>query len=228
MRPVSGPPSRGRAARTAASLRFSGFLLAALVALGACGEPPEESPWTPERMAGMTLRQRAAQMIVARVVVPPAGLPAALADTPAAGGVEVVGGDAVRTAALLDSLRRRSPLPPLVLARLERGLGGVLEGGTELPAPSELGSAVINTRAAQAVAAEARAVGVDVAWIPGPRLPDPAGGGVGGVAANGGPAATAEFLRDLRQAGLPAIVTALEPPRGGEQAPVMRWDRAAL
>jgi CubicO group peptidase (beta-lactamase class C family)/beta-glucosidase-like glycosyl hydrolase len=229
--PRGGPEARGRVFRRGPAFKKFLIFSAALTlggALAACSEPPAESPWSAERMARLPLREKAAQMVVARVVVPASGVPLALTDTPGVGGVEVAGGDAVRAAALLDSLRRDSPLPPLVLARLERGLGAVLEGATELPAPAELGSAVINKRAAQAVAAEARAVGVDLAWIPGPRLPDPVAGGVGSVAATGGPAATAEFLRDLRQAGLPAIVTALDPPRRAQVAPVLRWDRAAL
>lgn len=199
-------------------------------ALAACSSPPPQNPWSREAIARMPLRQKIAQMVVVRVAVPRSGAPVALADTPAVGGLEVAGGDAGRASVLLDSLRRGWPMPPLVLARLDRGVGGVLAGGTELPAPAELGSAVINTRAAQAVAAEAKAVGIDLALVPGPRLPDPQGGIPGDVPATGGPAATAEFLRDLRKAGLPAMVTALDPPhRAAGPAPrILRWDRAAL
>ncbi|HEX8674732.1 MAG TPA: hypothetical protein VF710_22730, partial [Longimicrobium sp.] len=202
----------------------------ATVALAPCSSPPPENPWTPGRIARMPLRHKLAQMVVARVAVPASGLPPALADTPRVGGIELAGGGAERAAVLLDSLRRGWPLPPLVMARLERGVGAVLDGGTELPAPSELGPAVINTRAAQAVAAEAKAVGIDLALIPGPRLPGPSGGVPGDVTTTGGPAATAEFLRDLRAAGLPAMVTALDPPRwaSGAVPPILRWDRAAL
>jgi CubicO group peptidase (beta-lactamase class C family)/beta-glucosidase-like glycosyl hydrolase len=202
----------------------------AMAALAACSSPPPENPWAPARIAGMPLRHKLAQMVVARVAVPASGLPAALADTPGVGGIELAGGGAERAAVLVDSLRRGWALPPLVMARLERGVGAVLDGGTELPAPSELGPAVINTRAAQAVAAEAKAVGIDLALIPGPRLPGPSGGVPGDVTTTGGPAATAEFLRDLRAAGLPAMVTALDPPRwaSGAIPPILRWDRAAL
>jgi CubicO group peptidase (beta-lactamase class C family) len=149
-----------------------------------------------------------------------------LGDSIGVGGIQLAGGPARRAAIVVDSLRRESPLPLLVLARLDRGVGGVLDGATELPAPSELGSAVINTRAAQLVAAEARAVGIDLAWVPGPRLPG-APEVATAVAAGGGPAATAEYLRDLREAGLPAIVTAFDP-LPGDSLPVLRWDRAAL
>ena len=201
-----------------------------VAALASCSKPPPQNPWAPDRIARMPLRQKLAQMLVVRVDVPGAGAPAVLADTPRVGGVEVVGGDAVRTAVLLDSLRRAWPVPPLVLARLDRGVGAVLRGATELPAPADLGSAVINSRAAQAIAAEARAVGIHLAVVPGPRLAGPVGGVPGDVAATGGPAATAEFLRDLRAAGVPAIVTALEPPlrSAAPAAPILRWDRAAL
>ncbi len=194
-----------------------------MATLAGCARPPEASPWTREARERLTLRQKAAQMVVLRV---DGGVPR---DTLGVGGVELAGGDAVRAALATDSLRRAARVPPLVLARLDRGVGGVLRGATEFPAPSELGTAAINPRAARAVAAEARAVGIDLAYVPGVRLPHTGPASVGDVPANGAAAATAGFLRELRAAGVLSVVGAFAPPRPARAAvQTLHWDRAAL
>ncbi|HYW06091.1 MAG TPA: hypothetical protein VE913_03990, partial [Longimicrobium sp.] len=161
----SPPPAPARARAWCAALAL------ALVGAACARARPVESPWSAGRLGQLPLRQKVAQMMIVPVGADGAGIAALrrLGDSIGVGGIQLVGGPAPRTAAVVDSLRRASPLPPLVLARLDRGVGGVLDGATELPAPAELGSAVINTRAAQLVAAEARAVGIDLAWVPGPR-----------------------------------------------------------
>jgi Beta-glucosidase-related glycosidases len=82
------------------------------------------------------------------------------------GGFILFGGPAEQVASLTASLRRRSKIPLLIGADLERGAGQQFEGETALPplaAIASLDSVADIRRAASLTAREARSLGVN--WI---------------------------------------------------------------
>lgn len=82
------------------------------------------------------------------------------------GGFILFGGEATEVRRLTSELRRRSTVPLLVAADLERGAGQQFGGATPLPPVAALGALddlEVTYRAAELTAREARALGVD--WI---------------------------------------------------------------
>lgn len=104
--------------------------------------------WTSDVLSRLTLRQKAAQMIMARVLgdFAPEGSDAfeeilGLVDEQEIGGVIVSVGTPVDVATKLNVLQRRSRLPLLVAADLETGAGFRMRGAVYLPGATDLGGA---------------------------------------------------------------------------------------
>jgi beta-N-acetylhexosaminidase len=207
--------------------------LALLLPLAACRAP--ESPWAPERVPRMALREQVAQMVAPAVYVGADARPAqdtALARRLAAsgvGGIRLLPGSAAvaaRRIALLQSTARR---PLLVIADLDRGAGGALAGADELPPPASLAAwdAERIGPVARRVAADARRIGINFGMLSAPSFPHASAL----PAAAGAPAdsAFARFAQALAKEGLLVGVRALSP--GPEAADVeyrvLAWDRAA-
>lgn len=209
------------------------MVLAAALAPAACREPA--SPWARERVARMPLREKVAQMVAPAVYVGADARPAqdsVLARrlaTEGVGGVRLLPGSAqvaARRVALLQSTARR---PLLVIADLDRGVGGTLEGGEELPPPASLGALGEDAvgRIAARTAEGARAIGINFGLLSAPSFPYPAA--LPGPAGPRAERAFADFAGGLAEAGLVVGVRALSP--GPEPADsslrVLPWDRAA-
>ncbi|HEX8692072.1 MAG TPA: serine hydrolase [Longimicrobium sp.] len=210
-------------------------LLALAAALAACARGEPASPWSEARLARLTLRQKAAQLVAAR-----AG-PAAPSDTALArlrrwvrlgGGLELAGGSATAWSARVAELGHGAPLPPLVAARAERGLVPRFADATELPAPAALalaGDRELAGQVAAAAAREARSLGAHLLLLPGPPLPAASGPYATPYLAPDAPGVLGAYLAALGKEGVLAGVTAFAPPGPADSlAPVVRWDRAAL
>jgi CubicO group peptidase (beta-lactamase class C family)/beta-glucosidase-like glycosyl hydrolase len=210
----------------------------AALALAGCAPRGPESPWSEARLARMTLRQQVAQMVVARVE-PLAGGPAP-GDSARArllrwarggiGGVELIGGDARDVAALTDSLRR-VPLPPLVAARTVQGLGVAFPGATELPGVEGLallGDSALARKAGAITASEAKALGIDLLFVPGPPLPSDTAALLPATLERRGNEAYAAYVRALAAEGRLPAVTAFRAPYAAVRPTLVEWDRAAL
>ncbi|HVH13834.1 MAG TPA: hypothetical protein VM759_12320, partial [Longimicrobium sp.] len=195
-------------------------LLSALSGLAACRE--EVSPWDPERIARMPLREQVGQMIASAVYIRPDARPATdtvLARRLAAsgvGGVRLLPGSAAvaaRRVAVLQSIVRR---PLLVIADLDRGAGGALAGTDELPPPAFLAAwgAEHVAEGARRAAEEARAAGVNFAMLSAPSFPylAPLPGAVG----SGADSAFAAYAQALAEAGLVVGVRTLSPGERGD------------
>ncbi|WP_420130400.1 serine hydrolase [Longimicrobium sp.] len=209
------------------------LVLAAALALAACRE--EASPWAHERVARMTLREKVAQMVAPALYVGADARPAqdtVLARrlaTEAVGGVRLLPGSAEvaeRRVALLQRFARR---PLLVIADLDRGVGGTMAGAEELPPPASLGALDDETvgRIAARAAEGAGRIGINFGLLSAPSFPYAAGlPGPSGAQAE---RAFADYAAGLADAGLVVGVRALSP--GPEPADsslrVLAWDRAA-
>jgi CubicO group peptidase (beta-lactamase class C family)/beta-glucosidase-like glycosyl hydrolase len=224
-------PRRGRLRRALA--------LALLACAAACGREQPRSPWTEARLARMTTRQKVAQLLVVRA--PPLSLAAAPGDSSRArlrrwameglGGVEMTGGPASAATALADSLRRM-PLAPLVAARMDGGARAFI-GATEFPSAGALmvlGNADLATRVGKAAADEARALGIDLAFVGGPALPADSAALAPPSLSDSAVDAYAAFVHALGEGGrLPAVTAFQSPsPEGDARLRVARWDRSAL
>ena len=222
------------------SLRRTGLLAAVAVALllAACRKEAPRSPFDEARLARMTTRQKVAQLLVVRA--PATALAPSPEDSSRArllrwareglGGVELPPGDARAAAVLADSLRGL-PLPPIVAARAERGLGGTFRGATELPSGDGValaGDADLAAEAGRAAAGEARAVGATLLLVGGPALPADSAGLVPATLSTAGTAAYAAWVHALAEGGAPAAVTAFRPPSADTSLAVLPWDRSAL
>jgi CubicO group peptidase (beta-lactamase class C family)/beta-glucosidase-like glycosyl hydrolase len=214
--------------------------LAALIvlALGACARGEPQSPWSEARLARMTLRERVAQMVVARVE--PLGEAPSPADSARVrllrwarggiGGVELIGGEARDVSALTDSLRL-VPLPPLVAARAVQGLGVAFPGATELPGVeglAVLGDSALAAAVGAITASEAKALGIDLLFVPGPPLPSDTAALLPATLARPGNVAYAAYVRALAAAGRLPAVTAFRAPYSAVRPTLVAWDRAAL
>jgi beta-N-acetylhexosaminidase len=212
-------------------------LLASTLALAsaACAPKAPEGPWTDRTLARLTLRDRVAQLVVVRVADPRDTTARAAAVGERVGGVLLAGGSERDAAALLDTLARAEPLPPLVVADMDRGAGAVVDGATEFPLPGPLGAAqgVDAARSAgEGAGREAKGLGIHLAIVTAPPM-DPAAG----LASFDARAPRAYdgvlgYLDGLRGAGLLVAARAFpEPPRTAASADAFAtvgWDRAAL
>ncbi|MFL5383586.1 MAG: serine hydrolase [Longimicrobiaceae bacterium] len=213
---------------------------AALLALAAagCGRAAPGSPWSEPRLARMTLRQQVAQLVFARAeALAPAPSPADSARArllrwarSGVGGVELIGGPARAVAALVDTLRA-VPLPPLVAARAVQGLGVAFPGATALPAVE--GLAVLgDTALARSVGAitsrEAKAMGIDLVFVPGPPLPSDTATLLPSTVEPRGNAAYAAYVGALAAGGRLPAVTFFRAPYAAVRPTLVEWDRAAL
>jgi CubicO group peptidase (beta-lactamase class C family)/beta-glucosidase-like glycosyl hydrolase len=207
--------------------------LLAAAALAACREEP--SPWAEERIARMPLREQVAQMVAPAVYVGADARPAQdsvlarrLAAS-AAGGVRLLPGSAEVAARRVALLQRMARRPLLVIADLDRGAGGALAGAAELPPPAWLGAWETGrvAAAAERVADEARAAGVNFAMLSAPSFPYAAALPV--AAGPRADSAFAAYAQGLAEHGMIVGVRALSP--GPEAADtdyrVIGWDRAA-
>ena len=210
-------------------------LLLALAA--ACAPEKPESPWSDAAFARLTLREKAAQMVVARVpsIAPPDTTLERLRRWTRAGGggLELPGGDSRISADLAASLRVGALRPPLVVARLERGVGGAFIGSTELPSPVAIASAgddELAEEAAGVLAAEAKAIGIDLLLLPGPPLPAEAGPLATPFRSPAAARSLGAFVAALAEGGVLASLSAFAPPGVWRDTlpALVPWDRAAL
>jgi CubicO group peptidase (beta-lactamase class C family)/beta-glucosidase-like glycosyl hydrolase len=208
-------------------------VLAAALALAACRD--EESPWARDRIARMPLREKVAQMVAPAVYVGADARPgqdtvlARRLATEMVGGIRLLPGSAEvasRRVALLQQTARR---PLLVIADLDRGVGGALAGAEELPPPASLGALDEEAvgRIAARAAERARTVGINFGLLSAPSFPYAAA--LPGPAGPHAERAFADYAAGLAEAGLVVGVRALSP--GPEPADssirVLGWDRAA-
>ncbi|HET7463194.1 MAG TPA: serine hydrolase, partial [Longimicrobium sp.] len=213
------------------------FAASALL-LGGCRKAAPESPFGEARLARMTTRQKVAQLLMVRV--PATALAPSPEDSSRArllrwareglGGVELPPGDARAAALLADSLRA-VPLPPILAARVDRGIGGTFRGATELPSADGValaGDEELAAEVGRAVAGEARAVGASLLLVGGPALPADSAGLVPATLSATGTAAYAAWVHALAEGGAPAAVTAFRPPSADTALAVLPWDRSAL
>ncbi|MBB4636120.1 serine hydrolase [Longimicrobium terrae] len=212
-------------------------LAAALLALLAAGcRQAETSPWSEDRLARMELRARVAQMLAPAVYV---GADArAVADTALArrfaqagvGGVRLLPGTLPVAERRLGAIQRASRLPLLVIADLDRGVGGALAGASELPPPLSLGTAEgerVDAAAAQA-SAEAGRLGINFALLTAPSFPYPTA-----LPAPWGAGADSAFVRYARQLSAGGMLVGVRALSAGPEArdggpPILDWDRAAV
>ncbi|HEX2080027.1 MAG TPA: serine hydrolase, partial [Longimicrobium sp.] len=214
-------------------LRAVPVLLLGVLALAGCRD--ETSPWARERVARMPLREKVAQMVAPALYVGADARPAQdtlLANRVAAeelGGVRLLPGSAQVAARRIALLQRTARRPLLVIADLDRGPGGTLDGAEEMPPPAALGAldeAGVD-RVAQRVGEEARRLGINFGLLSAPSFPHATAlpGPVGPRAEQ----AFAHFAGELAEDGVAVAVRALSP--GPEPADtsvrVLPWDRAA-
>jgi CubicO group peptidase (beta-lactamase class C family)/beta-glucosidase-like glycosyl hydrolase len=208
-------------------------VLAAALALAACRD--DASPWARERIARMPLREKVAQMVAPAVYVGADARPgqdtvlARRLAAEAVGGVRLLPGSAPVAARRVALLQRMARRPLLVIADLDRGVGGALQGGEELPPPASLGALeddVVGRIAARA-AEGARNAGINFGLLSAPSFPYAAA--LPGPAGPRAERAFAGYAKGLVDAGLVVGVRALSP--GPEPADssirVLAWDFAA-
>ncbi|HEX8271004.1 MAG TPA: glycoside hydrolase family 3 N-terminal domain-containing protein [Longimicrobiaceae bacterium] len=133
-------------------------------------------PWVDRTLAGMSLRQRVAQLVFPWIAGQPADAPAGEAANLArwterdeVGGLIVSRGTPAGLAAKLNAAQARSRVPLLVVTDLETGPGMRLTGGTNMPpamAFGAAGDAELAREAGRITALEARAVGIHVTLGP--------------------------------------------------------------
>jgi CubicO group peptidase (beta-lactamase class C family)/beta-glucosidase-like glycosyl hydrolase len=208
-------------------------VLAAALALAACRD--DVSPWARERVARMPLREKVAQMVAPAVYVGADARPAqdtVLArrlSAEAVGGVRLLPGSAEVAARRVALLQRMARRPLLVIADLDRGVGGALAGQEELPPPASLGA--LNDEAVGRIAARAaqgaRTVGINFGLLSAPSFPYAAA--LPGPSGPQAERAFAGYAEGLVDAGLVVGVRALSPgPEPADSAiRVLAWDRAA-
>ncbi len=174
-------PARPRLPSTIPSTILA--LALAILALAPAASPAradaagrEASPWVERTLAGMTLREKVAQMVMPYI---PGGQPRTgslewrrarkLVREEKVGGVIVGVGSGTGTAAWLNTLQRLSAVPLLAAADLEWGPGTRLKGGTVLPlnmAMAAAGGPELAREAGRITGEEARAAGLQMTFAP--------------------------------------------------------------
>lgn len=151
-------------------------------------EPPPPAPWPERVLAGMSLRQKAGQLLMPYVLgdYAPEGSPgheriAAMVRDQGIGGVIVSVGSPIDVAVKLNDLQDHAAVPLLVAADLETGAGFRLRGAVHVPSQIELGGATdfpslmalgavgeprLAYEMGRVTALEARAVGIHVPFAP--------------------------------------------------------------
>jgi len=136
----------------------------------------EAKAWAQETLAGLSLRQKIAQMICEQMQgnvaqdSPEFARVLRLVRENEIGALVVYGGTPVKTAALFNRLQEESKLPLLVSMDFEGGPGQQWAGATEFPANMALaaiGSEEIAYQVGRAGAAEGRACGGHITYSPG-------------------------------------------------------------
>jgi CubicO group peptidase (beta-lactamase class C family)/beta-glucosidase-like glycosyl hydrolase len=208
-------------------------VLAAALALAACRD--DVSPWARDRIARMPLREKVAQMVAPAVYVGADARPgqdtvlARRLATEMVGGVRLLPGSAEVASRRVALLQRTARRPLLVIADLDRGVGGALAGAEEMPPPASLGA--LDEEAVGRIAARAaegaRTIGINFGLLSAPSFPYASA--LPGPAGPHAERAFADYAAGLAEAGLVVGVRALSP--GPEPADssirVLGWDRAA-
>ncbi len=209
---------------------------------------PEDDAWVDSIASALTLREKAAQVVVAWLE---GGRPAEgsaereralrLVREEGVGAMIVGNGAAAETAAWLNELQQASRIPLLVAADLEWGAGTRLKGATVLPinmALAAAGPAAYAREAGFITGVEARAAGVHVAFAPVADVNvNPDNPVINTRSYGSDPAAVSErvaaFIEGARAAGL--LTVAKHFPGHGDTEldshialPVLRADRARL
>jgi CubicO group peptidase (beta-lactamase class C family)/beta-glucosidase-like glycosyl hydrolase len=217
--------------------RCTSALLALLATTWGCTPRGGEGPFTEDTLAAMDLPARDAQVTAPALAVPSGGGPEADAAwarltgwaADGVGGVLIAAAPGPALPARLDSAHAAAALPLLVVARLDRGAGGVIGGATELPALR--GAAAAGEAPARDLGRlagrEARAAGVHLALVSAPAFP-----GIDGPPAaaprEAEERALLAFVQGLRDADLRVGLRTFAP-HGVDSVPVaMRWDGAAI
>src|SRR5690606_21657471 len=164
--------ARGRVAASLAPLPWAPLRVPATPVT--TREGVRSTAWVEATLSRLTLREKVAQMVMPWI--PGGELNASearrartLVVEAKVGGLIVGKGDAVRTAAWLNHLRRSADVPLLVGGGLEWGPGTRLVGGTVLPvnmASAAAGGPELAYEAGRITAREARAAGVHMAFAP--------------------------------------------------------------
>ena len=149
------------------------------VTVGAPAAPPRPAaadPWVERTLAGMSLRQRVAQLVFPWIAGTPADAQAGEAERLArwverdeVGGLIVSRGTPAGLAAKLNAAQARSRVPLLVVSDLETGPGMRLTGGTNMPPAMAFGAAddaALAREAGRITGVEARAVGIHLTLGP--------------------------------------------------------------
>jgi beta-N-acetylhexosaminidase len=131
---------------------------------------PEAEAWVDSTLAGMSLRQRVAQLVLPWVSGAPSGAVAGEAERlrgwverEEVGGLIISRGTPEAVAAKLNAAQARSRVPLLVVSDLETGPGMRLTGGTVFPPAMAFGAAgseALAREAGRITGIEARAVGI--------------------------------------------------------------------
>jgi beta-N-acetylhexosaminidase len=174
---IVGNRSQQRLLLLVAVLLASGIVAASPADEGALVAGHDEAvAWARERLPGLTLERKVAQMIVAPIHGEYRAADASdlqdwlrLAGEDGIGGFVVYGGSPLETAHLLNRLQREAELPLLIAADFEGGPGQQLAGATEFPANMALaaiGSEDLAHRVGTVGAREGRAVGIHLTYSP--------------------------------------------------------------
>lgn len=176
------------------SSKHVGLVISMLIFAGcaahvpATTEPVPSGDWADRTLAGLTLRQKAAQLLMPRIggEYVPVGTGAYdrlqywVRDLQV-GGVIISTGAPLQTVAKLNMLQDMAAVPLLVSADMEHGAGQILRGGTMLPSGAESGGATrfpplmglgatgderLAYELGRVTAIEARAAGVHVVFAP--------------------------------------------------------------
>jgi CubicO group peptidase (beta-lactamase class C family)/beta-glucosidase-like glycosyl hydrolase len=214
-------------------LRSLAVLLLAPPALAGCQE--EASPWSRERIDRLTLREKVAQMVAPAIYVGADARPgqdtilARRLAAEAVGGIRLLPGSAEVALRRVAHLQRTARRPLLVIADLDRGVGGTLAGAEELPPPASLGSmdAEAVGRIAGRSAGDARRIGINFGLLSAPSFPYASA--LPGPTGPQAERAFADYAAGLVKDGLVVGVRALSPgPEAAEgDVRVLAWDRAA-
>jgi beta-glucosidase-like glycosyl hydrolase/CubicO group peptidase (beta-lactamase class C family) len=176
----SAPASAGSVKNTLCGLAGDSLLTLSpsfdMIAAGSDTTPyafPAPSQWVDSVMRGMTLRQKVAQLVIPFTFSDVSGakweaLKNMVTDLEV-GGVIISRGTVDQAARLTHALQAAAKVPLLITADFESGLGYRLDGATQFPSMMALGAANDPDLAydmGRAVAAEARAVGVQQNYAP--------------------------------------------------------------